>query len=37
MPVQTYWIDDLWAGGKELVDFKLADPPTGGFLHLSLR
>ena len=27
----------LGAHGKELADIKLTDPPTGGFLHLSLR
>ena len=31
MPVQTYGIDNLWASGKELADFKLADLPQGVF------
>ena len=30
MPIQTYRIDNLWAGGKELADLRLADPPKGG-------
>ena len=29
MPIQTYRVDDLWAGGKELADLELANPPTG--------
>ena len=37
MPIQTYRVDDLGAGSKQLADFKLADPPTEGFLHISLR
>ena len=37
MPVQTYRVDDLGAGSKELADLKLADPPTGGLLCPSLR
>ena len=37
MPIQTYRVDNLGAGSKQLVDFKLADLPTEGFLCLSLR
>ena len=29
MSIQTYGIDDLWAGGKKLADLELADPPRG--------
>ena len=36
MSVQTYGIDNFWAGSKELADIKLADLPAGGFLCLSL-
>ena len=28
MLIQTYGVDELRTGGKQLVDFKLADPPT---------
>ena len=37
MPIQTYGVDDLRTSGKQLADFKLADQPTKGLLHLSLR
>ena len=35
-PIQTYGVDDLGASDKELVDFQLADLPTGSHLHPSL-
>ena len=36
MSIQTRGIDHLGAGGEELADIKLADPPPGGLLHLFL-
>ena len=36
-PIQTYWIDNLGAGDKELVDLQLADSPAGNCLCPSLR
>ena len=35
--IQPYWVGDLWARDKELVDFQLADSPTGSNLSPSLR
>ena len=35
--IQPYWVGNLWASNKELVDFQLADSPAGSHLHPSLR
>ena len=37
MLIQTYGVDDLRAGGKQLADVELADPPTKGLLCISLK
>ena len=37
IPIQTYGIDDLGAGNKELADLQLADLPAGHCLCPSLR